>query len=378
MTRQHYGTGSIYYEAARGKYRAAIIDPTGKRKSKRFNTRQEAQEWLAIISAEIYKDVYIPDSSITLGDWIMEYLGTYKAPFLRPKSLLRYYQTLKHIQPIADVRLQDMTAFAAQRFLNKLEGSDNQRQKVYVLLNAAAEKAAALDIIRKNFMTAVEIKRPKQKEVEIFTQREVLQILDFLRNPAGHLHYKRFYSLIYFAASTGARLGECLGLHYGDIDADHNIIHIRRSLQEMAKGLHEMPPKTETGRRDIPVTPDLIKTLTAERGAHGDDDYVFRTRRDTPYFPTSVQRSWRSILRLAEVQYRKFHALRHTFASQMVAANVPLPTIAKYLGHANASFTLDVYTHAIPGNGKLVAEAAEKILLPHCSQNGQNEVLGQK
>lgn len=84
------GEGSISFEADRKMYRARFTDPQGKRLSQRFKTKKEAKEWLAVLQADISKNTYVQPNSISLGSWMLDFLQTYKAPKVRPKTLERY------------------------------------------------------------------------------------------------------------------------------------------------------------------------------------------------------------------------------------------------------------------------------------------------
>ncbi len=94
-TKKSNGEGSISYENDRQTYRARLVAPNGKRISKRFRTKKEAMEWLAVTQADIYKNTYVSPNSLRLGDWLSEYLVTYKAPKVRPKNVGTLYTNRK-------------------------------------------------------------------------------------------------------------------------------------------------------------------------------------------------------------------------------------------------------------------------------------------
>lgn len=74
-----------------------------------------------------------------------------------------------------------------------------------------------------------------------------------------------------------------------------------------------------------------------------------------------MRRAWSVILKGAEVNYKKFHCLRHTHATQLLSGGVPLLEVCKRLGHSKPSHTLNLYGHAIPNMDKMVAEQVAKI-----------------
>ena len=75
-----------------------------------------------------------------------------------------------------------------------------------------------------------------------------------------------------------------------------------------------------------------------------------------------MERAWERILKEAKIEHKKFHALRHTHATQLLAAGVPLLEVAKRLGHSSPAITLKLYAHAIPNyDHQIVLPAVEKI-----------------
>lgn len=355
------GEGSLSVEKATGLYRAAITDPTGKRVVKRFKERKAAVEWLTNIKSDIYKNTYIAPSNTTLGEWMMEYFDTYITPKVRPKTLQRYMQSSKFLEPLKEIPLQKITAHGVQKFYNSLpEMSDSSKNKIHKLLKAMVTKAFQLDMISKNFMEAVEPPKVTQKEVEIFTIDEIHKILDTIRT---NRYYSKYYSMIYMAITTGARLGEILGLKRNCLKDGY--ITINSSLQEVNGQLVDMPPKTQAGYRRITINATLqqllYKSLINDKVITF-DGYVFHTSNGTAYSPRNIERVWKKILEIAELPHKNFHCLRHTHATQLLAEGVPLLEVAKRLGHSRASHTLNLYGHAIPGYDNDIPDKIDKIL----------------
>ena len=88
---------------------------------------------------------------------------------------------------------------------------------------------------------------------------------------------------------------------------------------------------------------------------------IFQSKNGTPLRPNQIERAWKSILLLASVPHKKFHVLRHTHATQLLANGVPLLEVSKRLGHSRASHTLDLYGHAIPGYDASLPNKISKI-----------------
>lgn len=199
------GEGSIYFDKTRNKYRTAIYDPCGQRLYKRFDSREEAKNWLADIKAQFMRDEYVAPNDITLAEWIIEWLKIYKKE-LRLKAKLQYLQSFAHIEPIADLLLQSKSAnLTVQRFLNSLPAdmASSSKYKIYQLLAASVKKAYMLGIISKNFMELVESPKVTYEDIEIFTQAEIKKVFDYLLSPSTPSRLRRHYPFVLLAATTG-------------------------------------------------------------------------------------------------------------------------------------------------------------------------------
>ncbi len=184
-------------------------------------------------------------------------------------------------------------------------------------------------------------------EAEVFTRQELAAIL-----AVAERDYPAYYPLLFTLARTGMRLGEALGLEWADVDFERRVFLVRRASR---RG-HVTTPKSHQARR-VDMSAQLARVLQdwkslqeAEAVLRGrpDPERVFVNRYGRLVNEMSLRHVWRSILRRAEVRYRKIHCLRHTFASMLIEAGVPLPYIQRQLGHHSPAFTLKVYGHLIP------------------------------
>ncbi len=361
MKKRANGQGGITFDTARGTYRASITDPEGRRIHRRFPTAEQAEAWLADIRSAIYKGIYVPPSGITVGEWVSQYIEVYCKPNVRFKTYIGYVQISKHLRPIAETLLHKLTAHQVQLFYSTLTVSDSYKHQVHRLLKAAVTKAAMTDVVPKNIMLAVEAPKLKAKRVEIFSKDELEKILAYLKN--SRCDRRRMYPIVALALETGARMGEILGLKIADVK--DGAINISASVSDVLGKPTEQPPKTEAGRRVISVAPPLEQLLRQVIAAHKFDGtptaYLFSTASGRPLSTHNVEMSWRRILDRAGVAYKKFHTLRHTNASMLLAGSVPLLEVAHRLGHSKAAHTLNLYGHAVPGKDKEVAEIAGRI-----------------
>lgn len=361
--RRRNGEGSVVWDESRQKWRATITAPDGSRPLKRFDDVTDADNWLAEMRTSIAKNTFVPRSDMTLGQWLLEWLSTYlKSRSLREKTALRYKQTAAHILTgIGDLKLQETDAYVTiQDFLNNLTMSQSSKNKAYKMLVSTYNKAVALNILNRSPMLNVEpvpaTIADNEEDIEIFSYFEMRRILGKLSIPKipGTKNINTFYKhypIVLFAFTTGCRLGEILGLRWDAVDFKAKTIRVTNNLQDINGKLKNCPPKTKAGRRAIALSSELVKELEKIRDSkpHLVDGYVFLSRSGAPFWPCNFERTWKRILAYCEVDYKKFHTLRHTYATEMLAANVPILEVTRLLGHSKASHTLNLYGHKIPG-----------------------------
>lgn len=359
--RKSNNTGSISFNEARNKYRAQFTSPiTGKRIEKQFKTKKEAEVWLAEQITNTERGTFIEPSSITLLDWVVEYLETYAKPKIKPSTLALYVSTAEKLEPIAGHKLQKLSTSMVQKFLNDMEASDNNKLKVYKLLVQVIRKAHSLGMVSINIMEQVEAPKYEQEEVQTFTNEEIQKILQTVQKSK---YYSKYYPLILLASTSGCRLAEILGLKIGKVFEDH--IHIDNSLMRIKNEKRiDAKPKTKAGTRDVTLPPVVIQEIRKAFAHKGFilGGYVFHTATGNHYSVTNIERMWKKLLEEAGIEHKHFHALRHTHATQLLALNIPIIEVSKRLGHAKVSHTLDLYGHMIPGYGVKIADTVVDML----------------
>ncbi|MDR1805544.1 MAG: site-specific integrase [Clostridium sp.] len=154
---------------------------------------------------------------------------------------------------------------------------------------------------------------------------------------------------------TGLRIGELCGLRLEDIDILSATLHVRRTVCRLAKGgggteLTIGEPKSASSRRAIPLTPCIAMLLDEqlrERRQKEGNTAVFLPSPEGRYLdPRTLQYRFKKILRDCGLPERKFHALRHSFATRCVEAGVDVKSLSEILGHADVGTTLNIYVHS--------------------------------
>lgn len=139
---------------------------------------------------------------------------------------------------------------------------------------------------------------------------------------------------------TGVRLGEALALEWGDVDFVRRELHVRRNWTEGQL----TTPKSGHGRR-IPMPGNLVEILRAHR--HMRSDLVFSRDDGTHMSGDMCWKPMKRCIRAAGLPDLSAHDLRHSYASQLVMAGVPLKAVQEYLGHADIKTTMR-YAHLGP------------------------------
>ena len=154
---------------------------------------------------------------------------------------------------------------------------------------------------------------------------------------------------------TGLRRGEILALRWRDIDWTNLLVNVQHTLYKGAL----QTPKSKGSRRSIPMTDRVHETLAALRRQPSalESEHVFRSDAATPLSEGNVQRAMAATLKRAKMRKVRFHDLRHTFASHLAMAGIPIRTIQQLMGHEGIDMTLK-YAHLSEGHQR---EAMDKL-----------------
>lgn len=150
------------------------------------------------------------------------------------------------------------------------------------------------------------------------------------------------------------------GLKWIDFDEDEGILYINRSISIQERKVIEGETKTGQSKRNI-YLPQTTVEILKRRKALSQSEWIFNKFIDTtkPIYPNSVYNKFKLILRKAQLPNIRFHDLRHTFATTAITNGVDAKTLSQILGHTNASFTLDTYTHTTTDMQKRASELIE-------------------
>jgi len=232
-------------------------------------------------------------------------------------------------------------------------------------ISTILSEAVNWQLIKDNPAERVRLPKAEKKEAKAYDEDQAEKLLSLIENE--HIKYKLAVHIVLF---TGCRLSELCGLEWSDIDTRNMTIRFRRaSRYTRAKGVITKKPKTESGDRIVAISKTLANMINeyklwqnGEKAKLGmlwqENDRLFTQWDGKPIFPSTPSKWFKKILIKYNMPDLKFHELRHTNASLLIAQNVDIRTISKRLGHARTSITTDIYAHALRRPDK---EAAEKL-----------------
>jgi integrase len=182
------------------------------------------------------------------------------------------------------------------------------------------------------------------------------------------------HALYVLALTTGMRQGELLGLKWQDIELNTRALAIRRALQaQRGNGLVFVTPKTAKSRRQIHLSQRAIDALRQHRDrqqfvrsaageAWHDQDLVFCNATGGPLAPSHQTATFKQAVTKVQLPAIRFHDMRHTAATMLLARGVNVKLISEMLGHATITLTLDTYSHVIPAMHGDAAAAIDAML----------------
>ena len=203
-------------------------------------------------------------------------------------------------------------------------------------------------------------KRDDTEEINPLTREELGLLLQGVQT-----HFNDHYPLVLTLARTGMRVGEALGLQWGDIDFNSRFIEVRR---QYSKGKVSNPKNNKTRRVDMSA--QLCKTLEKHKvesmkrgfalGFGGPPEYVFSNQTGNPIDLDGWRRRiFNKTLEKAKLRRIRVHDLRHTYATIRISEGHDIIDVSHQLGHHSEAFTLKVYHHWKPGKRKSEVDALD-------------------
>jgi len=369
-SRRGANEGSVY-KRRDGRW-AAVLNlgyGAGKRQRKAFyaSTRAEVASRLAGAVRDHQRGLTPPPERERLGDFLQRWLEDTARHNVRPSTYRGYEVTLrKHLLPeVGHLKLARLTADDLDACYSRLLDKGLSPKTVrlcHAVIHRALSHAQRRGAVAVNIASVAVPPSAPRKEFRCLTPEEASRLLKAAMSD-------RLYALYSLALNTGMRQAELLGLRWADADLSAATLHVRQQVYRMDGEWQFTEPKTPASRRAISLSGACVEALRERRLAQNkerlraktwaDLDLVFCNRLGNPIEKGNLlRRSFAPLLERAGLPHVRFHDLRHSAASMMLAANVNPKVVQERLGHSSISTTMDTYSHVMPS---LQADAAEKM-----------------
>lgn len=351
-----------------GRYEGRYIDRFGKRISVYANTETSIRQKYKKAKDEDSQKLSVK-KRYTLKQWYELWLDLYKRSAIKESSLMNYRNYAeKHILPeLGSMYLDEIQPIHIRLLLRHLEDGNYKsetRNSIKILIsdmfNVAIENQYALI----NPTKGIKIPRDDVEHYRALTRDEQKT---FFRCCAGTF-YDNFYIV---DVNTGLRPGEMFALTESDIDFEHSVINVTKTLNyqkfdgDQGKTFHLGSTKTKTSTRKVPINSAccealrqqirLKKVLSNKYPIEGEfSDILFVSKFNTPLCPQTLCDAIKRIVNEINLQRDEIdqfplfsgHTFRHTFATRCIESGVQPKALQKILGHANINMTMNLYVHA--------------------------------
>jgi integrase len=353
------GEGSIYKRA--DGYWCATIDlghANGKRKRKTVygKTRKEVAEKLRELHRQIDQGVNLAAEKQTVQQFLDHWLTHSVVQQRKPKTITSYEQTCRvYIVPeIGHIRLDKLHPQQVQAMITNLQGrglSNRTVQNAVQVLGRALNRALQWGYVARNVARLVDLPRVEKRKPTILTVEQAKLFLDTVSGTREEPLYR-------VALGLGLRQGEIIDLHWADVDLSKKTLTIRDGKTEASSGTLPLPGALVTALREHWSYQQQERLIEPKWKEHG---LVFPTRHGTRDWPANVLKKFKRALKQADLPDMRFHDLRHSCASFLVAMNVHPRVAMEILRHRNISTTMDIYAHVTTDEQRETLEDLSKL-----------------
>ena len=333
------------------------------------SNKKEAEKILTRRLSEINHGTYQEACDITFNEFIDKWLDEYALPRIKAHTLYKYKNALKcHVRPVlGDYYVAKITPNDIRKLMSKMIKirSAKTTNNILTIIKTIFKYARRWGYIRISPVEDVDKYRVEREEMDYLRPDEIQLLLKHCEEP--------FKTFVFTAVLTGMRKGELLGLQWGDVDWNSNTIFVKRSLKwkfgkennKDGKRWYFDTPKTRYSVRALTMSPRLKEALKIHhnKALVNEDDLIFCNKDNNPLDPDNIiKREFQPALRMAGLRKIRFHDLRHTYTSLLIAQGENVKFIQSQLGHASIQTTMDRYGHLLPVDRVGVGTRLDKLV----------------
>ena len=286
-------------------------------------------------------------------------------PSISYNTYIGYMHTLNKVRQYFDekyphIKLSEVKALHLQQFYNWMYESGlsgNTVRHHHVVLHKAFKYAIKIDILDANPTEKTELPKIKKFEASFYSKEELDKLFEVFKGD-------RLELVVHIAAYYGLRRCEILGLRWDAIDFKNKTISIQRKIvsdyddEGKMKLYVETRLKTNSTRRTLPLIPHIEEMLLEKKKTEAQfrkacgksynkefDGFICRDNFGNMISPGYVTQHFHYIVTKNGLKHLRFHDLRHSCASLLLANDIPMKAIQEWLGHSNFAITANLYSH---------------------------------
>ena len=377
-------TGSLTVK--NGKYYAVLnVYENDKRKKKWISTnlpekgnKRKAEQFLREKLAEYELMEGIVHSDVKFSDYVRIWMDQIARKV--DEVTMQGYKTLAdgHILPYFDdtgIALSDVDYKVIQRYIDvkhktgRMDGKGGLSPRSLKLhkniINQTLNLAVQNKLLPVNPCQFVVLPQAVRYESTFYTDKQLKALFAALKDDP-------LLPLVKITALYGLRRSELLGLQWDSIDFDGKTMTIRHTVSKVTEVVAKDKTKNASSRRTFPLTPEALEIFRAakcqeqqNRIAFGreyqQNSYVFKWADGHTYSPDYVSHRFNDLLKKHSLPHIRFHELRHSCASMLIAMGWTLKDVQEWLGHSDIKMTANIYSHLDTARKSNIAAAlAEK------------------
>ena len=318
------------------------------------------------------------DKEKRMLDLLCSYIADMAIPDITPQVIEKLYAAIKADKVAKRGAYSGTTLKMIHQLLKQILGK--ALDYGYILRNPCDRvKAPKADEPERRSLTAeqgaVLLSKLNSAETEAYEAMQAKEQRQLERGNLFDRTYLRGLNLVSnivavrIGLATGMRRGEVFGLSWGCVNLESGVIRVEQSLTEYGE---LKPPKSKAGIRSIHIDRETVRHLSTWKSRQAAELRKLYVKQDaaSPVCCSEVggridlhnfERWWRRFRKELGFEGLKFHELRHTQATQLLANGVDVKTVQTRMGHANAAITLNWYAHAIPENDEKAAQLVGKL-----------------
>ena len=344
----------------------------GKLKRKTVYGKTEDEVWQELVKIQRDKQQGLP--IVTKGQTVEKFLDGWLEDSVKPSVREQTYKTYEstvrlHIIPVlGKIALDKVTPQDVQRMMREAAKKGFTATHIAycrTILRIALNKALKWGLVARNVAALADPPKRQRYDAQYLTVDEARRFFKVVRSD-------RLEALYVVTTTLGLRKGEVCGLRWQDIDLDNGELTVRYQLQRVGGKKQLVEPKTDRSRRTIALPPFVVSALRAHEVRQRADrkwaaskwqehGLVFTTSIGTPLEQSNLSRAFHSLLDTAGIPRQRFHNLRHSAATLMLAQGVEAPAIMAVLGHSHISTTINLYAHVMPEVKRDAADRMEAL-----------------